>query len=88
MRTAFVKTLCELAGADRRVMLLTADLGWSVLGVRHGFTGLIEGPALPFHAQTFWQGRRRGMEQTLDTATSTQARELAACYGLDAGVGK
>ena len=74
--------------AIRAVTRCALDLGWSVLGVRHGFTGLIEGPALPFHAQTFWQGRRRGMEQTLDTATSTQARELAACYGLDAGVGK
>jgi transketolase len=31
MRTAFVETLCELASADSRVMLLTADLGWSVL---------------------------------------------------------
>jgi transketolase len=31
MRTTFVKTLCELAAADERVMLLTADLGWSVL---------------------------------------------------------
>jgi transketolase len=31
MRTAFVETLCELAARDGRVMLLTADLGWSVL---------------------------------------------------------
>ena len=31
MRTAFVQTLCELAAADDRVMLLTADLGWSAL---------------------------------------------------------
>jgi transketolase len=31
MRTAFIKTLCELAASDERVMLLTADLGWSVL---------------------------------------------------------
>jgi transketolase len=31
MRTAFVDGLCELAGRDERVMLLTADLGWSVL---------------------------------------------------------
>jgi transketolase len=31
MRTAFVQTLCELAASDERVMLLTADLGWSVL---------------------------------------------------------
>jgi transketolase len=31
MRTAFVETLIELARDDRRLMLLTADLGWSVL---------------------------------------------------------
>jgi transketolase len=31
MRTALVKTLCELARADERVMLLTADLGWGAL---------------------------------------------------------
>jgi len=31
MRTAFVATLCELAKADERIFLLTADLGWSVL---------------------------------------------------------
>lgn len=31
MRTALVKTLCELAAADPRVMLLTADLGWGAL---------------------------------------------------------
>jgi transketolase len=31
MRTTFVKTLCELAAADERIMLLTADLGWSAL---------------------------------------------------------
>lgn len=31
MRTAFVTTLCELAAADERILLLTADLGWSVL---------------------------------------------------------
>jgi transketolase len=31
MRTAFVRTLCELAAADERIMLLTADLGWSVV---------------------------------------------------------
>lgn len=31
MRIAFVEALCELAAADPRVMLLTADLGWSVL---------------------------------------------------------
>ena len=31
MRTAFIETLCELAAKDARVMLLTADLGWSVL---------------------------------------------------------
>lgn len=31
MRTAFIETLCALAAADPRVMLLTADLGWSVL---------------------------------------------------------
>lgn len=31
MRSAFVQALCELAAADERIMLLTADLGWSVL---------------------------------------------------------
>ena len=31
MRKAFVDSLCELAARDSRVMLLTADLGWSVL---------------------------------------------------------
>src|SRR5438477_11396238 len=31
MRNAFVEALCDLAAADPRVMLLTADLGWSVL---------------------------------------------------------
>lgn len=31
MRTAFIETLCEMAASDRRIMLLTADLGWSVL---------------------------------------------------------
>jgi transketolase len=31
MRKAFVESLCELAARDERVMLLTADLGWSVL---------------------------------------------------------
>src|SRR3954469_24923245 len=31
MRKAFVASLCELAARDERVMLLTADLGWSVL---------------------------------------------------------
>jgi len=31
MRKAFVQSLCELAAIDERVMLLTADLGWSVL---------------------------------------------------------
>lgn len=31
MRTAFVQTLTELARADRRVMLLTADLGYNAL---------------------------------------------------------
>lgn len=31
MRRAFVSALCELAERDERVMLLTADLGWSVL---------------------------------------------------------
>jgi transketolase len=31
MRTAFVETLCAMAADDARVMLLTADLGWSVL---------------------------------------------------------
>jgi transketolase len=31
MRTAFVSALCEIAAGDPRVMLLTADLGWSVL---------------------------------------------------------
>jgi transketolase len=31
MRTAFIQALCDLAEEDSRVMLLTADLGWSVL---------------------------------------------------------
>lgn len=31
MRAAFVEAITELAGADERVFLLTADLGWSVL---------------------------------------------------------
>jgi transketolase len=31
MRNAFAQTLLELAAQDRRVFLLTADLGWSVL---------------------------------------------------------
>lgn len=31
MRTAFIKTLCELAEQDERVWLLTGDLGYSVL---------------------------------------------------------
>jgi transketolase len=31
MRTAFLQSLCELAASDPRVMLLTADLGWSVI---------------------------------------------------------
>jgi transketolase len=31
MRSAFVKTLREMAAADPRIFLLTADLGWSVL---------------------------------------------------------
>jgi transketolase len=31
MRTAFIETLVELARHDERIMLLTADLGWSVL---------------------------------------------------------
>lgn len=31
MRKAFVESLCELAERDDRVMLLTADLGWSIL---------------------------------------------------------
>ena len=31
MRTAFVNALIELAEADERIFLLTADLGWSVL---------------------------------------------------------
>lgn len=31
MRTAFVETVCALARADRRVMLLTADLGYNAL---------------------------------------------------------
>lgn len=31
MRTAFVETLVEMARADERLFLLTADLGWSVL---------------------------------------------------------
>src|SRR5581483_411273 len=33
MRTAFVQCLLELAEQDRRVFLLTADLGWSALEV-------------------------------------------------------
>jgi transketolase len=31
MRTSFVETLCDLAAADERIWLLTADLGYSVL---------------------------------------------------------
>ena len=31
MRTAFIETLCELAEQDKRIWLLTADLGYSVL---------------------------------------------------------
>ena len=31
MRSGFIQALCELAQADQRIMLLTADLGWSVL---------------------------------------------------------
>ena len=31
MRTAFIDTLVELAAADERIFLLTADLGWTVL---------------------------------------------------------
>jgi transketolase len=31
MRATFVNALCELAAADARIFLLTADLGWSVL---------------------------------------------------------
>jgi transketolase len=31
MRNALVETLCELAAADDRIMLLTADLGWGAL---------------------------------------------------------
>lgn len=31
MRSDFVQGLCQLAARDERVMLLTADLGWSVL---------------------------------------------------------
>jgi transketolase len=31
MRSAFVEVLVELAACDERIMLLTADLGWSVL---------------------------------------------------------
>jgi transketolase len=31
MRKAFVESLCALAARDERVMLLTADLGWSLL---------------------------------------------------------
>jgi transketolase len=31
MRTAFIQALCELAGQDERVWLLTGDLGYSVL---------------------------------------------------------
>src|SRR5438105_4728945 len=31
MRTAFIQTLLEMARADARIYLLTADLGWSVL---------------------------------------------------------
>lgn len=31
MRTTFIETLCELAATDRRIWLLTGDLGYSVL---------------------------------------------------------
>ena len=31
MRTAFIETLTELADADERIFLLTADLGWRVI---------------------------------------------------------
>ena len=31
MRTAFIESLCELAGSDERVWLLSGDLGYSVL---------------------------------------------------------
>lgn len=31
MRTAFIETLCELAGQEERIWLLTGDLGYSVL---------------------------------------------------------
>lgn len=31
MRTAFIDTLVELAAADERIFLLTADLGWTVV---------------------------------------------------------
>jgi transketolase len=31
MRTSFIETLCELAGQDERIWLLTGDLGYSVL---------------------------------------------------------
>ena len=31
MRTAFINTLCEAADKDKRVWLLCADLGYSVL---------------------------------------------------------
>ena len=31
MRTAFIETLCDLAGRDPRIWLLTGDLGYSVL---------------------------------------------------------
>jgi len=44
--------------AIRAVTRCALDLGWSVLGVRHGFTGLIEGPALPFTLRRF--GRDAG----------------------------
>lgn len=33
MRTAFIETLCELAAADERIMLVCGDLGYSVLEV-------------------------------------------------------
>ncbi|MCC3419287.1 MAG: transketolase [Microcoleus sp. PH2017_07_MST_O_A] len=36
MRTAFIKTLCELAEQDERIWLLCGDLGYSVL---EGFSG-------------------------------------------------
>ena len=62
--------------AIRAVTRCALDLGWSVLGVRHGFTGLIEGPALPFHAQTFWQGRRRGMEWLSQIRAALDRNEL------------